>query len=323
MYYIGIDLGGTNIKAGVVDEAGHIVAQAYAKTQSQRPYQEIVRDMASCAVMSMNHVNIGLDDIGAVGVGIPGLASPETGNVIFCTNLGWKDIPLRDELQKYLNKPVFIDNDATIAGYAESVAGVSKGCSCSVFLTLGTGTGGGIVLNGKPWNGRHGIGSELGHMTIAVDGVPCSCGNNGCAERYTSATAIIRMAKQECTTYTDSMMLRLAGGDIERINAKTVFDAAKAGDETAVRVFNRYCDYLAVTIYNIITFLDPDMIVLGGGVSHAGEFLLENVRRRIPRYLLYKDLPFAELKLASLGNDAGIIGAAMLGRLYNEEGKGL
>ena len=189
-----------------------------------------------------------------------------------------------------------------------------------MFLTLGTGTGGGIVINGKPWSGRHGIASELGHMTIALNGVPCTCGNDGCAERYTSATAIIRMARQACMTYTDSMMLKMAGGDLDRINAKTVFDAAKAGDEVATQVFDRYCDYLAVFINNIICTLDPDMVVLGGGVSHAGEFLLENVRKRIPRYLLYKELPCADLRLASLGNDAGIIGAAMLGRLYHHGG---
>ena len=320
MYYIGIDLGGTNIKAGAVDETGRIISTAFAKTLPQRPYQEVIRDMAGCVTTVMKHISIGAKDIAAIGIGIPGLARPEDGSVIYCTNLGWKNIPLRAEMQQYLDKPVFIDNDATVAGYAESVAGVSKGTSCSVFLTLGTGTGGGIVINGRPWSGRHGIGSELGHMTIAVDGVPCSCGNNGCAERYTSATAIIRMARQACMTYQDSLMMKLAGGDIERINAKTVFDAAKEGDPTAYQVFDRYCEYLAVTIYNIITMLDPDMIILGGGVSHAGEFLLENVKRKIPRYLLYKELPFAEIRLASLGNDAGIIGAAMISKLYHKEG---
>lgn len=320
MYYIGIDLGGTNIKAGVVDENGRIISTAFAKTLPQRPYEEVVRDMAGCMTTVMKHISIGPKDVAAVGIGIPGLARQEDGSVIFCTNLGWKNIPLRAEMQKYLDKPVFIDNDATVAGYAESVAGVSKGTACSVFLTLGTGTGGGIVINGRPWSGSHGIGSELGHMTIAVDGVPCSCGNNGCAERYTSATAIIRMAKQACMTYQDSLMMKMAGGDLERINAKIVFDAAKEGDPTAYQVFDRYCDYLAVTIYNIIAMIDPDMIILGGGVSHAGEFLLENVRRKVPRYLLYKELPFAEIRLASLGNDAGIIGAAMIGKLYHKEG---
>ena len=316
MYYIGIDLGGTNIKAGVVDETGRIVSQAYAKTQAQRPYRDIVRDMAACVTMSMNHINITQADIEAIGIGIPGLARQNDGSVIYCTNLGWRDIPLRQEMQKYLSKPVFIDNDATVAGYAESIAGVSKGYPCSVFLTLGTGTGGGIVINGKPWTGRHGIASELGHMTIALDGVPCTCGNDGCAERYTSATAIIRMARQACMTYTDSMMLKLAGGDLDHINAKTVFDAAKAGDAVACEVFDRYCTNLAIVINNIICTLDPDMVVLGGGVSHAGNFLLEAVRSQLPRFLLYKSLPSPKVELAQLGNEAGMIGAAALARVH-------
>ena len=320
MYYIGVDLGGTNIKAGVVDESGKILSQVYAKTMAQRPFADIARDMAQCARLAMNHLGATEDQIGAVGVGIPGLARQEDGTVIFCTNLGWRDTPLRSEMQKYLNKPVFIDNDATIAGYAESVAGVSKGCACSVFLTLGTGTGGGIVINGKPWTGRHGVASEIGHMTVNFEGVPCSCGNNGCAEKYTSATAIIRMGKQACMTWPDSLMMKLAQNDIERINAKTVFDAAKAGDSVALQVFDEYCKYLAVLINNIVCTLDPDMIILGGGVSYAGNFLLDRVREKVPRYLLYKTLPYAELRLASLGNDAGIIGAAMLSKLYFEEG---
>ena len=315
MYYIGIDLGGTNIKAGVVDENGHILAQAYAKTQAQRPYRDIVRDMAACVTMSMNHINIALGDVEAIGIGIPGLARQNDGSVIYCTNLGWKDIPLRSEMQKYLSKPVFIDNDATVAGYAESIAGVSKGYPCSVFLTLGTGTGGGIVINGKPWSGRHGIASELGHMTIALNGVPCTCGNDGCAERYTSATAIIRMARQEVLSYPESQMLSLANGDPEQISARTVFDAAKNGDKAAVRIYQRYVNYLAIGINNVISFLDPEMIVIGGGVSAAGSFLLDGIRECLPRYLMYKTVANPRIELATLGNEAGIIGAALLGKV--------
>ena len=320
MYYVGIDLGGTNIKAGIVDGQGKILAEAFCKTQAQRPYQDIVRDMAGCVMQALKNAKMTTDDILSVGIGIPGYANQKTGTGAFCTNLGWYDVPLQAEIRKYFDLHIAIDNDATVAGYAESIAGVSKNAESSVFLTLGTGVGGGIVIHGRPWSGAHGIGSEVGHMTLSVDGVPCNCGNNGCMEKYTSATAIIRMARQACMTYTDSMMMKLAGGDLEHINAKTVFDAAKAGDTVAMEVFDRYCNNLAVVINNIICTLDPDMIVLGGGVSHAGEFLLENVRRRIPRYLLYKELPYAELRLASLGNDAGIIGAAMLGRLYHNEG---
>lgn len=321
MYYVGIDLGGTNIKAGIVDGQGKILAEAFCKTQAQRPYQDIVRDMAGCVMQALKNAKMTTDDILSVGIGIPGYANQKTGTGAFCTNLGWYDVPLQAEIRKYFDLHIAIDNDATVAGYAESIAGVSKNAESSVFLTLGTGVGGGIVIHGRPWSGAHGIGSEVGHMTLAVDGVPCNCGNNGCMEKYTSATAIIRMARQACMTYPDSAMMLRAEGDLNRINAKTVIDAAKANDRAALEVFDEYCKYLAIAINNIIAFLDPEMIVLGGGVSHAGDFLLEKVKAKVPRYLLYKTLPYPEICLASLGNEAGMIGAAMIGKLAVDDSK--
>ncbi len=312
-YYIGIDLGGTTIKVGVVSAQGRILAQYSVETLAKRPYQDVVHDMSQCISHVLKQTNLTQDDIASVGIGIPGVADQHTGSVIFCTNLGWRDVPLREELQKHIQKPVHIDNDATVACYAESISGVSRGCSCSVFLTLGTGLGAGIVINGRPWSGAHGVGSEIGHMTLVVDGVPCTCGNDGCVERYCSATAIIRMAKQSCLGYPDCDMVRRVNGNLDRIDAKVVIDSAKAGDPVAMRVFDRYCKYLAITVNNITAFLDPEMIVLGGGVSTAGDFLLDNVREQLPRYLMYKTLPCPELRLAQLGNEAGIIGAALLG----------
>ena len=315
MVFAGIDLGGTGIKVGIVDENGKILGESSRPTLVGRPFEEIAHDMILCIMNSLNQCGKSESELEAIGIGIPGIADPKTGVIVFCPNLGWRDIPLREELQKYIKKPVYIDNDATVAGFAESISGVSHGCDSSVFLTLGTGLGGGIVINGKPWSGHHGIGSEIGHMTMAMDGVPCTCGNNGCVERYCSATAIIRMAKQHCLAYPDSMILKLAGS-IDDINARHVFDAAKAGDEIALRIVDRYTDYLAMLVNNISTFLDPEMVVLGGGVSHAGTFLLEGVQKKLMRYRLYKTLPAPRLELAMLGNEAGIIGAAMLGKAY-------
>ncbi len=314
MVYIGIDLGGTNIAVGVVSEAGSILAEASTKTLAQRPYQELVRDMADCAKKALAKANLTVDDVKSIGIGIPGTADQEKGLVIFCTNLGWANVPLRDEMQKYINKPVFIDNDANVAALAENFAGVSAGCKSSVLLTLGTGVGGGIIIGGKTWTGAHGRGGEVGHMTLIPDGVPCTCGNNGCLERYCSATAIIRMAQQECLGYPDSAILSKAGGDPEKINAKIVIDAAKEGDPVAVRVFDQYARYLALAINTITAFFDPEMVVLGGGVSQSGDFLLNAVRALLPRYLMFKALPGPRLELARLGNEAGIIGAAMLGK---------
>lgn len=320
MVYIGIDVGGTGIKIGVVDEAGKILAQGETPTLVNRPYEDIIRDMGNCALSVLYSGGFSEADVASVGVGIPGIADNHTGMVIFCTNMGWKDVPLRSELQKYLPKPVFIDNDATVAGFAESVCGVSAGCHSSVFMTLGTGVGGGIVIGGRPWSGFHGVGSEIGHIPMDIGGEPCSCGNYGCVERYCSATAVIRMGRQAMLQHPESEMYGLCGGDVNQLTAKMVFDAAKEGDDVAMKVFNRYVDYLCKAVYMIIAFLDPEMIVLGGGLSKAGSFLVDAVRERIPRYLLFKTLPYSRVEIAELGADAGIIGAAMLGRQPTQEG---
>ena len=217
-------------------------------------------------------------------------------------------------MQKYFQKPVFIDNDANAAALAESCAGASVGCKSSILLTLGTGVGGGIIINGKPWAGAHGRAGEIGHMILVPDGVPCTCGRSGCVERYCSGTALIRAARQECCNFPDTVILQKAGGNMDRINAKQVIDAAKEGDASALRVFNSFVKYLAMTINDITAFFDPDIIVLGGGVSYAGDFLLNSVAELLPRYQMFKALPIPKLALAKLGNEAGIVGAAMLGK---------
>ena len=314
MVYIGIDLGGTNIAVGAVSEAGSIVAEASTKTLAQRPFEAIVKDMADCVKKVLVKGKIPLDDVKSIGIGIPGVADSDSGVVFNCTNLGWVNVPLRSEMQKYINKPILIGNDANVAALAESYVGVSAGCKSSVMVTLGTGVGGGIVINGKIWTGANNRGGEIGHMTLVPDGVPCTCGNNGCLERYCSATALIRLARQECYAFPDSAILQKAGGDPERINAKLVIDAAKEGDAPALRVFNTFVRYLALSLNNIVAFFDPEIIVLGGGVSHAGDFLLEAVRALLPRLQMFKNLPGPRVELARLGNEAGIIGAALLGK---------
>ena len=230
MLYIGVDLGGTGIKAGVVNERGEILSKGSTPTMKERPYQAIIRDIAALCEDVAKQANVAMADIAAIGVGVPGICDPKTGIIPFCTNLGWHEVPFVAEMGKYLPNRVVVDNDATVAGYAESIAGVSKGTKSSVFITLGTGVGGGIVINDKPYSGAHGIGSEIGHMIIKMDGEPCTCGNKGCFERYASATAIIREAKRAVEKHPESAILARCGGDAEKINAKIVSDCAKAGD---------------------------------------------------------------------------------------------
>ena len=207
---------------------------------------------------------------------------------------------------------MFVDNDATVAGLAESVAGVSAGSSSSVFITIGTGIGSGIILGGRVWSGAHGVGSELGHSILELDGEPCTCGNHGCVERYCSATAIIRMARELLARHPESALMDACEGDLKKLTARHVIDGAREGDPTAVKVFRRFIKALGQTIANVVNILDPEVIVLGGGVAKSGAFLLDAVRAEVPKYILYKELPYAHIELARLGADAGIIGAAML-----------
>ena len=314
MLYIGIDLGGTGIKAGVVDEKGAILAKASCPTLPERGYEAVIRDMASLAIQVARNSGHDIGEIKAIGVGLPGIMDPRSGRIPFCTNLGWHDVPLVEEMAKYVDVPVFVDNDATVAGLAESVAGVSAGCENSVFVTLGTGVGGGVVLGGKVFSGSHGVATEIGHMITVVDGEPCTCGNKGCFERYASATALIREGRKLCQAKPDTWLEKAVNGDLSAINAKHVIDLAKAGDPDCAAIFDRYVYHLAIGLVNIINLYDPEVIVLGGGVSHAGQFLLDAVREKLPSMVFYKDMPYARVELAKLTNDAGIIGAAMLGR---------
>lgn len=313
MVYIGFDVGGTGVQAGIVTKEGELLCKGSIVTRTDIPFEWQIKAMADCALDTLAHSGHTLDEVAAVGAGIPGVVDPRTGHIAFCPNLGWKDVDFAGEMRKHIDKPVFMDNDATVAGLAESVAGVSAGSHSSVFLTLGTGVGGGIVLGGKVWSGFHGIGSEIGHMIIELDGHPCNCGNHGCLERYCSATAIILAAREAVRSTPDSLILTSVEGDAEKINAKVVFDAAKAGDVLALRLFGDYVKALATTIVNIIHVLDPEVIALGGGVSKAGAFLLDAVRAEVAKLVMYKTMPYARIELAKLGPDAGIIGAAMLG----------
>jgi glucokinase len=311
--YVGIDLGGTSIKAGVVTEDGKIIATAENPTLAERPWQPVVDDIAKTAFEAVAKAGLSVDNIEAFGMGVPGICV--NGVIPFCTNLHWHNVPIAEAWKKYTVMPLYVDNDANCAALAESVAGVSSDVSDSVFLTLGTGLGSGIILGGKLRSGTHGIGGELGHITVAIDGVPCTCGKSGCLERYTAGTALVRLGVEALTNAPDSTLFTSTGGDPSRMTAKIVSDAAKAGDKTAAEIFDKYADYLAIGINNIISFIDPEMVVLGGGVSRAGQFLLDKVNEHLPKYIFFKGLPYARIELARLGNEAGIIGAALLGRI--------
>ncbi len=312
MARIGIDVGGTGIQVGVIDDHLKILSEASIPTCTNIPFSEQVERMAACVEAAVNQAGLTMRQIESIGAGLPGVANISTGEVIKCANMGWFHVPFRKEFLKHVDVPVFIENDANVAALAESVAGVSAGTSSSVFVTIGTGIGSGIILNGKIWNGFHGIGGELGHTIFALGGDPCPCGNHGCLERYCSATALIHMAREAVADHPDSEMMKMAGSDPSRIEARTVIDAARASDPLATEIYGKYIDQLAQALANIVNLLDPEVIVLGGGVSKAGHFLLDPLKREYVKYVLYNDQPMPDIKLAVLGSEAGIIGAAML-----------
>jgi glucokinase len=295
-----------------VDQSNHILKEGSIPTCTDIPFEEQVHRIVDCITSVTIDAGFSVDDILSVGVGIPGIASRKTGEVIKCTNMGWHHVPFREVFSSYLDKPVYIENDANVAALAESIAGISAGTSSSVFITIGTGIGSGIIINGKIWNGFHGIGGEFGHTIFDLGGVPCTCGNRGCLERYCSATALILMARTAIASDQNTMMLQMVSNDITKIEARTVIDAAKAGDPLAKEVYERYINQLAQAFANIVNLIDPEIIVVGGGVSKAGDFLLDPLRREYAKYVLYNDQPMPEIKLAVLGADAGIIGAALL-----------
>ena len=311
MIRIGVDVGGTGIQMGVVNDEGKIVAKNSIPTQIQLPIEEQVAQIADCAVRTAAAAGLKPQEIDFVGFGIPGIATQD-GMVIKCTNMNWHYMPLAELFRKHLNVRIAIDNDANVAALAESVAGVSRGSSSSVFITLGTGIGSGIIINGRIWSGAHGIGGELGHTILDLDGDLCTCGNHGCLERYCSANGLIRIAREAVAENPDTLILSAAGGNPESINARIVIDAARENDPLAVSLYARYVSYLGQAVANVVNFLDPEIIVLGGGVSKAGAFLLDALRKEYPKYVLFNDQPLPPLELAVLGPDAGIIGAAML-----------
>ena len=311
---VGIDLGGTGIKVGVVDDAGHILHKGALPTMPERGHDAVIADMARLTRQVIAEAGMDTRDMDCVGVGIPGIEDVRTGIVPLCTNLNWHDVPLRAQLSSLLEKPVFVANDATVAALAEATVGASKGTRNSVLITLGTGVGGGVILDGKPFVGTHGVATEVGHMVVKFDGVMCTCGHRGCWERYASATALIREGKLSAQTNPDGMIVRSVENNLDAITAKTVIDCARAGDVDAKKLFDDYVFWIAVGLGNLVNAYDPEVFVLGGGVSAAGDFLLLPVREKLKDAVFFRTMPYAQVELAQLGNDAGIIGAAMLGQ---------
>lgn len=316
MYYLGIDLGGTNIAIGLVDENFNIVLKDKVPTAASRPTSDIMDDMASLCRSIVERSGISFEDIEYAGIAAPGSVDPKTGYVRYANNIKMTNYPIAKELANRIPlKKVLLENDANAAALAESKAGAGKGYSDLVMITLGTGVGGGIVIDGKLYSGFNYSGAELGHTVIEFGGRPCTCGRLGCFEAYSSATGLINMTKEKMMENVNSLMWDLANDNLENVNGRTAFDAAKKGDLAGQTVVDMYIKYLACGLTNIVNIFQPQVLCIGGGVCGEGDYLLKPLIQTIRRceFGAATQTNFSQIKIAELGNDAGIIGAAALG----------
>ncbi|MBQ8212944.1 MAG: ROK family protein [Clostridia bacterium] len=318
MYRIGIDLGGTNIAVGIVNEKFEIVAQDSTPTLVGRPSEQIVDDIAMLCKRLCEKLGIKESDIDSLGIASPGIVDDETGNVIYANNLGFRHFPILPMLRERLAiKEMHIENDANAAAWGEAVAGAAKGSKSSVMITLGTGVGGGIIDGGKVFKGFNSAAGELGHIVIEVDGKPCTCGRRGCWEAYSSATGLINMTKEklaECESSGRATSMTEQVAQKGKVNGRTAFDGLRAGDEAAKEVVDTYIKYLASGIASMINIFQPEVLSIGGGISNEGQYLLDLLIPEVRKQTYGTGLvPETDIRIAQLRNDAGIIGAAVLG----------
>jgi len=318
MVYIGVDLGGTNIAVGICDKDLKILAKGSVPTRPERAPEEIVKDMADLSARLLKENGIGIGEVASVGIATPGTANSDTGVVEYANNVPFLHFPIADVFKSYLPVPrVLIENDANAAALAEALAGAAKGTKKSVMVTLGTGVGGGIVLDGKVYSGFNHAAGELGHTVIEYNGRPCSCGRRGCWEAYSSATGLVNMTREKVNECKIKGIPSLMVDEFDatgRVSARTAFAAMKKGDKVGAEVVSEYIGYLACGITNMINVFQPEVLSIGGGICNEGDNLLKPLLEIIRTEQYTRKLPNkCAVRIAELGNDAGIIGAAGLG----------
>lgn len=312
MYYAGIDIGGMSIKVGIVDDNGQILISRAIPTDSGVGFQVMVSNMATLVKELMLELSLKAGDLSGIGIGIPGLADSRRGMVTAAINIGWKDVNVVEEFHKYFNVPVRISNDANCAALGEQRFGSAKGKRDVVMITLGTGVGSGIIIDGRLVEGNGSAGAEAGHMIIEMNGYPCACNRSGCWEQYASASALIRQTKKAMENDPDTVMHDLYK-KMGKVSGRTAFLAAAEGDETGKRVVADYIKYIAMGLISLGNILHPEVFVMGGGISHEGERLTAPLKRYLDNYCAMSGFyPLIDVVPATLGNDAGLIGAAAL-----------
>lgn len=312
MYYIGIDVGGITIKFGIVDRAGNVISKSAIKTEKISP-DLMIKKTSDEIYKLLLCSNLSFDDVLGIGVGCPGVINGKLGVVKYSSNLKWDNFNLKKTLGGYTQKPVRVANDADAAALGEIIFGIAKNYNNVILLTLGTGVGGGIIIDKKLYEGSNGMASELGHIVMRTNGIQCGCGRRGCFEQYASATALIRQTKAEMLKNPNSQMWQGVQGDIELVDGKLAFTYARLGDKTAIKVIDKYVKYLSEGILNYCNIFRPDAVVLGGGISKEGSYLTDKITRHLEKFDYgYKGTPKTAVLTAGLKNDAGILGAASL-----------
>jgi glucokinase len=308
--YIGVDIGGTTIKAGLVNQDGDIVLRDTVRTGAWRETEKIVDDIAE----GINRLKEqSTEPIEFVGVGVPSVVTEHNSYVPKCVNLNLRRINLKQALEERTGLITFVDNDANVAAIAELETGSLKGVDNGLLITLGTGVGGGIIINGEIVRGSHGAGSEIGHMVIGENFYQCNCGRNGCLETYASATAVDKYAAKVLRETDEETVLREAYEN-KQLSAKKIFEASMDGDWLGREVVDRFAKYLGIGIINFMNLFDPEVIALGGGISNSGEYLIQLLRKEIEQNKMHEDIDSPKIVIADLKNDAGIIGAAFMAK---------
>jgi glucokinase len=308
--YIGIDLGGTNIKVGLVNDNGEIILKKSIKTQAERTGEAIVTDMANLTLEVIREAGLQESDVVSIGIGSPGTPNNKTGELIVAYNLPFRHMPMRAVMKKIVSLPVYIDNDANVAALAESTFGGARGSYSSVAITLGTGVGGGVVINNRIYSGFNNAGAEVGHMVLK-------------SGAYSSATALIRETERAAKAHPESILNQMIADNGGKASGRSAFDAMRQGDAAAATVVDNYIEMLSEGLANVINLFMPEVIVIGGGVCNEGDALIVPVIERTlekAKSFISNDVPAPVIKVAQMGNDAGIVGAAMMGRACAEDG---
>lgn len=313
MYSIGVDIGGMSMKCGLVNEKGEVLSKVTVPTTCGDPYEKTIGDLVAGLNELISKSGLYPDDINGIGIGVPGAVNSHTGTVDSSANLKWEGVPLRLLVEKGTGIQCRLTNDANAAALGEARFGFKWKYPNVVMLTLGTGVGGGLIIDGKLFEGNEGKGAELGHITLVMNGEQCGCGRRGCAEAYASASALMRQTKAAMEQHKDSVLWKLCEGDINKVNGKIPFDAAKLGDKVAEEVIDNYVMYLGETILNYNNIFRPNAFILSGGIAKQGDYLLDKLKKYCEKFDWgYKNTPVPKLLIATLGYDSGIIGAASL-----------